>query len=296
MMSRIYSLLLLTLTISTSCTEEIKIDLSSSSPELVVEGVITNEVKAHTIYLKKSGDYFMNQPVTMISGAVVSLSDGQNNYILNEDLLNKGAYSTENTFAGIPGRTYSISIANVDVDGDGIKEQYAASCLMIPLAPVDSISVEKKGMFRQDIWAVKLSIQDSIGYPNYYLSRTYINDVCKSDSIDEWGISNDELFDGVYLINETIMFFRSRKPDEKVKDGDKVSLEVCAITEDYMKYIFEVGEEFRGRNPLFGGQPANIRTNVKRTFPTATDNRGARGYFAAYSVGWGNTIYRELKK
>ncbi|MFZ4456396.1 MAG: DUF4249 domain-containing protein [Bacteroidales bacterium] len=294
-MFKVNSTLLLLLVFAASCTQDITINLDKSTPELVVEGAITNEAKQHKILLSKTGDYFQNQPVSVISGALVKLSDGINTITLSQNKDTEGAYVTPADFAGVPGRTYTLNISQVDVDSDGVQEQYQASCPMLPLAPVDSISVEKKAMFRQDIWEVKLSMQDLPKERNFYLSRVYVNGVCRTDSINEWGISNDEFFDGKYLNNETIMFLGSRKPDEKVVNGDKVMLEVCGITEDYMMFIFEVGEEFNGRNPLFGGQPANIRTNVKRTYPVANEIKGARGYFAAYSVGWGETTYKDVK-
>ncbi|MEI7675220.1 MAG: DUF4249 family protein [Bacteroidales bacterium] len=293
-MRNIFSLLIFSLLLA-SCTQEIQINLDKSTPELVVEGVITSEAKVDTIYLKKTGDYFMNQPVEMVSGAVVTLSDGTNTLTLSEDSRHKGQYFTPSVYAGVAGRTYTLFISQVDVDNDGVKESYTSSCSMQFLAPVDSISVVKKEMFRGNIWEIRLSMQDIPKVRNFYLSRIYINRSCKTDSIDEWGISNDEFFDGKYLNNETIMFLTSRKPDEKLVDGDTVGLEVCAITEDYMNYIYEVTAEFRGRNPLFGGQPANIRTNVKRTFPVTNEIKGARGYFAAYSVGWASTVYRDSK-
>lgn len=294
-MNKIYFFFLFVGFVLTSCTQEIQLTLDKSTPELVVEGVITNEAKVHTIYLKKTGDYFLNQPPVFISGALVKLSDGNQVVQLNEDPLNSGAYQTAADFAGVPGRTYTLTISQVDVDQDGVKEEYSAVCPLSSLAPVDSMSVVKKAMPRQDIWEIKLSMQDVPNVRNFYLSRVYINGTCRTDSINEWGISNDEFFDGKYLYNETISFLMSRKPDEKVVDGDKVGLEVCGITEDYMYYIYEVTEEFRGRNPLFGGQPANIRTNVKRTMPPSSDGKGARGYFAAYSVGYTSTIYHEPK-
>ncbi|MDD2799703.1 MAG: DUF4249 domain-containing protein [Bacteroidales bacterium] len=294
-MNKIYTLLLLFVLIISSCTEEIQLDLGTIPPQLVVDGAITNEAKVHTIYLRKTGDYFYNQPVVMVSGAAVSISDGTTNVLLAEDPNSPGAYRTASDFAGVVGHTYTLSISNVDVDGDGVKESYSASCFMPTIAPMDSISVEKRRMFRQDIWEVRMSMQDLPNEKNFYLARIYRNDVCTSDSINEWGITNDDLFDGSYLYNETVMFFRSEKPDEKLVDGDKVGLEMCGITEDYMKFINDVDEEYRGRNPLFGGQPANIRTNVVRTFPSNSISNGVRGYFAAYSVSWGEIIYRVPK-
>jgi hypothetical protein len=294
-MRKVSSIFILALFVFASCTQEITINLDKSTPELVIDGAITNEAKTHSIYLRKSGDYFQYQQDLILYNALVQLTDGADTITLTQINKNGGPYQTPADYKGVPGRTYTLLVSNIDVDSDGVMEKYQATCQMLPLAPVDSISVEKKAMFRQDIWEVKLSMLDQPKMRNFYLSRVYVNGVCKTDSINEWGISNDEFFDGKYLVNETIMFLRSRKPDEKVADGDEVILEVCGVTEDYMLYIYEVGNEFQGRNPLFGGQPANIRTNVKRIFPATKEVKGGRGYFAAYSVGWGKTTFKLMK-
>lgn len=295
-MMRIIILLLLSIGILlgwSSCTEDIKIDLSSVTPELVVEGTITNEAKVHTIVLKKTGDYFMNESAQMISGANVSLNDGNQNFALVEDSKSPGHYLTAPSFQGVVGRTYTLAIDNVDVDGDGVMESYESKSLLTPVANCDSIVVVKQRLFFHDMWSVKFTLQDPPTERNSYMMRIYRNDVCVSDSIVEWGITTDEFFNGVNMINESVMYFDSRNVDERLVNNDTVALEVCGVSEDYLKFINQVRKEFRGRNPLFGGQPANISTNIRRIAPTSSDGKGARGFFAAYSVSWGRTVYRE---
>ena len=58
-----------------------------------------------------------------------------------------------------------------------------------------------------------------------------------------------------------------------------------------MEYIQQAQEEFWGRNPLFGGQQANIRTNIKQVVP-ANSKTSPHGYFAAYSVSWKKAVYQ----
>jgi len=280
----------------TACTEEIKIDLGSTEPELVVEGAITTDTLAHAISLKKTANYFSNQQAESVSGATVTLSDGTNEITLTENPSRPGYYLTPDQYFGIAGRTYSLNISNVDINNDGVKESYTSSSFLNAVPPIDSMKVEKKQVFYQDAYAIRISMQESAGENNYYLFRTWKNDICISDSIDEWGITDDQFFNGKYLYNESVMYlFPKEKPDEEIKYGDKVKVEMCGITKDYMSYINEVVEEYRGRNPLFGGQPANIRTNIKRTIPASTNGKGARGYFAAYAVVWKQTIFKETE-
>jgi len=276
-----------------SCTTDITLNLDGATPELVVEGVITTDTMAHSIHLKKTSHYFSNLPAEAISGATVSLSDGLTTITLLEAELNKGIYRTPSNYYGVEGRTYTLTIDNVDVNIDGVNERYSASCPMSRIIPIDSIEVKKERLFQNDMWAIKAWFQDPAGESNYYLVRNYKNDSSVSDSIQEWGITDNEFFKGKYLMGETMMYFSSTKKDEKLQPGDKVTLELCSITKDYMGYVQEAQEEFMGRNPLFGGQPANIRTNIKQLLPLK-GKAIPHGYFAAYSVFRANTIYNGL--
>jgi len=284
---------LLFATLFTGCTTDIKLDLKGTTPELIVEGSVTTDTMAHIISLKKTSDYFSNLPAGYVSGATVTLSDGLNSIILAEDATKKGEYLTPANYYGVAGRTYTLTIDNVDVNADGVKEQYTASCPINPVVHIDSIEVKKEKLFQQDMCAVKAWFQDPAGETNYYLIRDYKNNVSISDSIQEWGVTNDEFFKGKYILGETMMYFSSQKKDEQVKQGDKVTLELCAITKDYMGYIQEAQEEFMGRNPLFGGQPANIRTNINQLLPVNSKTK-PHGYFAAYSVSRASTVYDGL--
>jgi len=277
----------------TGCTTDITLDLNGTTPELVVEGVITTDTMSHNILLKKTSHYFSNLPAEAISGATVTLSDGLTTITLVEADLQKGDYQTPTNYYGVPGRTYTLTIDQVDVNGDGINERYSASCPIAPVIPIDSIVVKKERLFQNDMWAIKAWFQDPAGQSNYYLVRNYRNDISVSDSIQEWGITDNEFFKGKYLNGETMMYLSSTKKDEKLQQGDKVTLELCSITRDYMGFIQEAQEEFMGRNPLFGGQPANIRTNIVQRLPL-NGKAIPHGYFTAYSVFRAHTIYTGL--
>ncbi len=250
-----------------ACTTDLNLDLKGTTPELVVEGAMTTDAMAHPVVLKKTSNYFSNTAPSMVSGAVVRLNDGLTTITLAEDAVKKGVYLTPATYAGVIGRTYTLTIDNVDVNADGVKESYTASCLISTIIKLDSIDVVQSRFFQTDMWAVKAWVLDPANETNYYLIRNYKNDKLISDSIQEWQVTNDEFFNGKYMINETFSYFSSDKPDEKLVVGDRVTLELCSVTKDYMEYIQQAQEEFYGRNPLFGGQPANIRTNIKQVLP-----------------------------
>jgi hypothetical protein len=277
-------------TILTACTTDIALDLKDATPELVVEGAVTSDTLAHVIQLKKTAAYFSNQAAEMISGATVTLDDGVSTITLVEDAINKGNYQTPVTYHGVPGRTYTLTIDNIDVNTDGIKEQYTATTKMNAVSRIDSIDIKKERIFQSNMWAVKAWIQDPEGERNYYRIRSYRNNKLTTDSIQEWGVTDDEFFNGKYLINETMAYFSGSKIDEKLKGGDLILLEISGITKEYKEFIEQAQSEFWGRNPMFGGQPANILTNIKQTLPLNGKNN-PHGYFAAYSISRAKTVY-----
>jgi hypothetical protein len=275
-----------------SCTEDINIDLGSVAPELVVDGAINTDTVTHTIYLKKTSDYFSNKAADVVSGATVTLSDGTSTITLAESSAIKGAYQTPSDYYGVVGRTYTLTITNVDVNGDGVKESYTASSTITTKPPLEKIDVHKAKESGKDVWNVAVWIQDPANEKNFYMAKSYKNTICISDSIQEWSVSNDEIYNGFYLENETFISFSAEKSDEILHNGDLITFELNGVSEDYYYFISEAAQEFSGRNPLFGGQPANIRTNIKQTAP-ANATGSPHGYFAAYSTSRKSVTYKE---
>lgn len=274
-----------------SCTQDINIDLKSTTPELVVDGCITTDTTTHTVYLKKTADYFSNKAADRISGATVSLSDGSSSITLTENAHDLGAYQTPANYYGVVGKTYTLHISNVDVNDDGVKEVYEATSTIPTKFQVDSIGIVKTKSFGNNYWYVNVWMQDPPVERNYYLIKAYRNDTCATDSIQLWGAESDEIFNGYYLNNVTFVALRDIA-SEKLSNNDKVTLEVSGISEDYMYFINDVIDEYWGRNPLFGGQPANVRTNVSLISPANSEQK-AHGFFAAYATARASTIYKE---
>ncbi|GAT63813.1 DUF4249 domain-containing protein [Paludibacter jiangxiensis] len=274
-----------------SCTTDFNVNLDSIPVELVVDGAISTDTTEHVVRLKKTGNYFCDQPVSVVSGASVTLSDGITSITLHEDAQEKGAYKTPSNYFGVAGRTYTLTISDIDVNEDDIKETYTATSTLNAVPPLKKIQVEKQVLLYENVWAVNAWMKDPSGVSNYYLTKAYKNKTCISDTITEWGLISDALFDGMEVSGKTMLYIRSENKAEKIHSGDRVMLETCSISQDYYNFIGEVKNESRGHNPLLGGQPANIRTNIIQTFPKNAINN-PRGYFAAYAISRAETIFK----
>lgn len=278
-----YSLLILFLaTLLFSCTETIDIKLDSSARKLVVEGYFSDDTISHTVKLSRSADYFADKPLDPVSGATVSITDGVLQFPLTEDPDSLGLYRTAPDVYGIPGHTYSLHISGVDIDGDGNTESYAASSMLNRLEKVDSIEVLYKKLFYQDVWMVNFFAQEPGETKDFYLFRTWKNSRLVKDTLWEINLSDDEIINGIYSNGMTVQYLFAEKPDEKVIQGDTITLEIQAITQQYYQFILDVFYESHGSDP-FGGQPANVSTNL---------SNGAVGFFSTYSVRRLSRIYR----
>ena len=71
--------------------------------------------------------------------------------------------------------------------------------------------------------------------------------------------------------------------EDDLRPGDKFTLVLSNISEEYYNYVIEVQTEISLSIPIFSGPPANVSSNV---------NNGAVGYFAAYPSVYTSTIVK----
>ena len=282
-MDRIKHIITITILMTVSlwnCTERIEVDVDSSYTRLVVEGYVTTDTAAHWVRLSTTSDYFYNLPAPPVRAASVTIDDGLQVFTLTESDTLPGRYYTTADFHGIPGRKYVLNIRDVDVNGDGITEEYSASSLLNPVNPIDSIKLRYFDAFGATGYEVQVYALDP-PTRDWYSFKVHRNGVLLTDTLSELIVQNDDFFNGNYTYGITSQFLSDDKPDEVVEIGDTITFEINGITEDYYNYVLEAQSQIFSQSPLFGGPPANIRTNL--------DNN-AIGYFTAYSVNYSSTI------
>ena len=175
-----------------SCTEKIDIQLDDSYSRLVVDGSITTDTMSHSVVLTSTSSYFYNQPAPPVTGALVSISDGTQNFNLSE--TSPGIYRTSPDVFGIPGKVYSLNIKLANAIGG--YSDYTASSTLNPVTPMDSVTLKfhpewsKKG-----IWEVKCYVQEppTVDFYRFLLSK---NQTLFTDTLDEWIITDDMFYNG----------------------------------------------------------------------------------------------------
>jgi threonine dehydrogenase-like Zn-dependent dehydrogenase len=100
-------------------------------------------------------------------------------------------------------------------------------------------------------------------------------------------VTDDALFNGQYVRGNIFMFDGDAVPEREteqeengrndyyLKPGDKVTIEMSAVSQGYLDFIRQCRREKNGENPMFGGPASNIVTNI---------SNGGVGYFSGYII------------
>ncbi|MBS2098032.1 DUF4249 domain-containing protein [Carboxylicivirga linearis] len=263
---------LMILLLLNACTEDITLKLNNTEPRLVVDGSVSTDTMVHFVRLTVSADYYSNKEPQAISNALVTIEDDVQKIELSESDRYPGYYLTPNDYYGRVGKSYHLTIENVDIDNDGVFEIYEAESVLNSVAPIDSVRLEYEDTW--DLWKVLLYAQDPVETDDFYSFSIALNDSSLTNRYSELGFVDDRFFDGNYAAGVWVQTIDEEDMELELKEGDWVKLNMNGITEEFYDYLVAVDEEVSFKAPLFSGPPSNVKGNV---------SNGALGFFQAYS-------------
>lgn len=265
----IYVLAILTIV---SCTEKLDVDYKGKTDnELVVYGGITTDTTTHTIELKRAIDYNSAQQ-PMVTGAYVTISDGNNVFELSES--DPGIYQTAPWVYGVPGTAYQL---NIELNG----EIYSAIDTMPATSPIDSIKIRKELFPFDENYYHKLYFygQENPKPGNYYRWDVYINDSLRSDTLSEINFQPDDWVNGIYIIDFDVYWLPEYNFPQKTS---KVELKMSCISHAYYYYLYNTLSESAWRGGPYDPIPANVPSNVEN----------ALGFFFTKAISRKSVIYK----
>ena len=274
--------------IAVSCTERIDIKTNDAPSRVVIYGYITSDTTQHSIRITRSAGYFTTDRPEGISNAIVTITNDNGNVIhLAECDETQGLYLTAPDVYGEEGKTYRLDVM-LDTG-----EHYQASAYLQHINHIDSVGLRLSPFLRNTV-EVLLYAQD-LGHITYYSIFVAINDSVVNPTINRFFIMDNVFFRGQY-INGVECFFLNQSPNHEFRNeilhvGDKVTLNINAISEEYANFITAVQSEIRGSNPIFGGPPANVPTNIRRIYPKG--GIAPVGFFTAFPRRYAYTIVTE---
>lgn len=241
-----------------SCEKIIDIDLNSSTPQLVIEGNITDEPGPYIVRLSKTVNYNENNIYPPVTGATVIISDDTGvTDTLSE--TNSGSYQTHNII-GTQGITYTLKVI-----AEG--KQYDAVSTMPYKVNLDSIQfnlTSQPGESEKTLAVVPLYL-DPIEFGNCYRFFFYSNG--KADKT--YQVGNDNIGNG--QLNQQP--FTSE--DVKFRVGDTVKVTMLCIDVNAYNYYYTLSQIGDG-GVIGGSTPSNPPNNIL--------GNKALGIFSAYTT------------
>ncbi|MDR0814917.1 MAG: DUF4249 domain-containing protein [Bacteroidales bacterium] len=276
--------------LAASCTERIDVSTDTDPPHLVIYGYINTDTVRHHIRITRSAGYFTTHSPEGISHADVTISTDDQIIHLHENDTIPGLYQTAPNVYGRTGKTYTLN-AKLDFDGDGVQEHYQASSYLTEINDIDSIALQPSPVFRRAV-ELLLYAQDTQD-ENYYSIFVSVNDSILNSRISGFYVMDDVFFNGTYMNGVACYYLNPKTEDGELKliKGDKVTMNINAITKEYADFISQAKSEIGGTNPIFGGPPANVETNIRRIEPPGAVD--IYGFFTAFPSRYANVIVTE---
>ncbi len=258
--------LLLLLALCSSCEEKTDWELATNVPKvIVVEGVMTNERKAHEVRITKpmADPNGTPQPVSGAFVAIYEADQTGNNKAHRLREVQAGLYLTDTTVRAFFNRLYTLHVL---FQG----QEYWGSSFMLQVPPLNEFEYRK--LSGQELW-YELILRDTgrpsmleidldwghlIGFRNLPPEQTSARIVYYSvNSVD---------------VNK---IFKPAKEKVPFPVGTRVHRRQYSMNPEQQEFVRSLMAETEWRGGLFDVQPGNVRTNL---------SDGAVGYFSVSQV------------
>lgn len=273
MKNYIFKILLPLLIFTGSCTDVIDVDVPEASPRLVIEASMDWEKgtsgNQQFIKLSTSTPFFDNLTGNPVKGAIVSVTNNNDNSEVLFTDENNGTYST-NEFVPIMGQAYTLRILHDN-------EVYSATESMTPVTEITTVFQSRENGFDKDALEVNIEFNDPKDIENFYLAKFQRRGDLLQTLIDV----KDEFTDG----NKMSIFYEKLQDDDSGErefvPGDIVDISLHGLSEQYYNYIKLLIQQSGGPGGPFSTTPAEIKGNcINETNP----ENYAFGYFRLTEV------------
>lgn len=270
-----------------ACTERIDIKTEDAPERLVIYGYITSDTTQHAIRITRSTGYFATTSPVGVSGAQVVLRYDDNMITLSESTETAGLYLTSADVFGIEGRTYTLQV-DVDFDEDGQPETFEAVSSMPYSSELDSITLVPSTLF-DDVIEIQLYGRIPENQISYFSFHASLNQTILNDSLSGFFIVGSEHIKQDQFAGLTCFYLDQDEDESHLTPGDTITLRVDVLPKDYADFLENARHELGGTNPIFGGPPANLETNI--TGVVNPNHIPVSGYFSAFSGRKKNRVY-----
>ncbi|TDO23263.1 DUF4249 domain-containing protein [Pedobacter duraquae] len=243
-----------------SCEKVLDLNLNNASPQLVIEGNLTDVRGVQSVKISKSVPFDQSNVFPAVSGASVVLTDNVGNRYNLLEGTTKGTYNINNLF-GRTGRVYTL---NVGVEG----QTFTAVSTMPPSVRLDSLTGSEETFGNEKRKVIAVNFSEPGGQVNYYLFRMSVNGKLASRIFTD----NDLFTNGKYVRRN---LYLTDNDNVKIESRDEVLIDFQTIDKPIYTYWFSLEQQSSSGNPNDVTTPAN---------PPSNFNNGVLGYFSAHTT------------
>lgn len=232
---------------------------------IVVDGIITNVRKAHAIRITKPVSS-LNEKPEPVTGALVSLYNGDFIDTLKEVSKFPGIYYTDTLYRAVLNKTYRL---RVEYGG----KQYEAFARMVPVSPFQKLSYaydENKDMFYIDSVAESFSSKESAMY-EIIIDWSHLPAYQNKPLIDRTAIV-------YYYTLKTIDISQVFAPEKErvyFPEGAYIIERKYSLSPQHAHFIRSLLSETEWRGGYFDISQSNVSTNI---------SNGGLGFFGVCTV------------
>ncbi len=259
--------------ITLACQEIVDLEVETSAPLLVVDGLITTERKQHEVRLGQTADYGLKEypPAT---NAFVTISDENNTFQMSE--ISDGVYITDDSIAGEVGKVYTLRIAwsgNVYQAMDTLPEVTDFEPIFFGEGFPNEDFEFRRHQFgfseanRWEQWVTRTEPLPGNVNPSSLGQQIGVSFDIDNGYVFNWFTHPKIEVSGVFQFEETHFYgFRG---------GNRVAQRKFSLSDQHYAFWRTVFLETEWRGSLFDTEPTNVITNV---------SNGAVGFFGASAV------------
>jgi hypothetical protein len=262
-----YCLLIIFLGLVTGCEHKYTWEFQSEdSNRLIVDGILTNELKPQCVRLSLS-DSFMNMAYRPFSGAEITVTDGTDLFEFTESASEPGSYYST-PFQAVANKTYKITIVT--------DSTYEATAHMVPVTPLEVFKYTKSD--KNDLYRFVYNGQGNPSMVEVYYDWSAIPSYCQ-------GYGNCRAMETFYTLNnfDENKAFAPNKEIIWFPKGTIIIRKKYSLSKEHQDFLRSLLMETQWSGGIFDVQHGNVITNL---------SNGALGFFGVCMVVSDTTTFK----